>query len=155
MRARLLPSSITNILLGGDRVVESSGVERRGGVLGLQSWKPGKDKDPDQVLLPAEVRSFLSDYRSGRELTKWQKKFFMLEAGFALQVIFLQRTMKFRNKCMWAKPDPDETESDGESEMDDAEVEDEPDADNNNGTGVGSHSSLSQSQQSAVGPSFS
>ena len=154
MRARLLPTSMTNILLGGNNGLERGSLERCGSVLGLKGWKKGKDKEMDenQAKLQEEVKSILSDnYRTDRDLTKWQKQFFMLEAGFLLQAKFLQRTMKTRNEYMWAKPETDENEVE-DSETDEAEVEDEPDA-NNNG-GVGSLiNSLSQSQQSAVGPS--
>jgi hypothetical protein len=154
LRARLLPTSMTNILLGGNNVLERGSLERCGSVLGLKGWKKGKDKEMDenQAKLQEEVKSILSDnYRTDRDLTKWQKQFFMLEAGFLLQAKFLQRTMKTRNEYMWAKPETDENEVE-DSETDEAEVEDEPDA-NNNG-GVGSLiNSLSQSQQSAVGPS--
>ena len=165
VQADLLASSRTNILLGGNRVIESSGVERRGGVLGLKGWKLGKDKTPDQELLQAEVKSFLSDYRSGRELTKWQKKFTMLEAGFALQAAFLQQTMKFRNECMWGKPDPavlaDADVEDPSDDEEDAEEEDifgtgasnEDPFDGSDRSIVGSNHSSSSQSQPAVGQS--
>jgi hypothetical protein len=155
LRARLLPTSMSNIILGGNNVLERGSLERCVSGLGLKGWKKGKDKEMDenQAKLQEEVKSILSDnYRTDRDLTKWQKQFFMLEAGFLLQSKFLQWTMKTRNEYMWAKPETDENEVVEDSETDEAEVEDEPDA-NNNG-GVGSLiNSLSQSQQSAVGPS--